>query len=312
MKIACIGNVVYDCTVTGDSYPKEGTKSSYYGAKYNTGGPASTAASVIAKYGTAVDFYGQVGNDITGTFVSNQMDTEGINLNHLGKSDKVMTPQGFIIINTSEDSRTIISIRTEIDFTDPKIYDASYETGYDYILTDGKYPVETLKLMRANPKAVTIIDAGRPEKKILELCEFMDYIICSEEFANAVTGGKINDNYDNNARIYYALKRLYPKAKGITITIGKNGYICEEDSFATIKPSYDSGIKTVDTNGAGDIYHGAFTYALANDYDYLDALEFANVTASLSTTKPGGRNSVPSLEEVEKALSGRVKKYKKK
>ena len=68
--------------------------------------------------------------------------------------------------------------------------------GYDIILTDGKYAKDTLKLMQENPSAVSIIDAGRVNYKVVGVCEEVKYIICSEEFANGVTGLKINDDYE--------------------------------------------------------------------------------------------------------------------
>ena len=103
------------------------------------------------------------------------------------------------------------------------------------------------------------------------------------------------------------MREIFKDAKGITITVGDRGYICEKDGQVITNPAYDSGMKVVDTNAAGDIFHGAFTYALANGYDYYEGLEFANVTASLSTTKSGGRKSIPEYEEVLNHLGIHVK-----
>ena len=303
MNIVCIGNIVYDMTVRGESI-KVNLKNSYNNASYNTGGPASTAASVISKYGSSVDFCGQVGCDIYGEYTYNTMKEEGINMSHVNIQKDLMTPFGFITIDKNTGERTIFSIR---DPKDTKIYKVDYESKYDIILTDGKYAKETLNLMKKNPSAISIIDAGRINNNVISLCEIVNYIICSEEFANGITGLEINNDYENNKKVFKKLKKRFPNTLGITITIGKNGYICEYNGEVIIKPAYDSKMKTVDTNGAGDIFHGAFTYALANNYDYLDALEFANITASLSTTRVGGRKSVPEHEDVKRALKQKQK-----
>ena len=308
MKIACIGNAVYDCIVSGDFFLTEGLKHSYYDVVFSPGGPASNAASVLAKYGNNVDFYGQVGNDTNGKIIRDEMSLEKINIEYLNLSNNTMTPFGFIIINTKNNTRTICSLRAKEDYKGAKIEDVKFkENYYDYILTDGKYVEDTLDLINKNPNAIKIIDAGRVNSGVLKLCKQMDYIICSEEFANRVTGGKINYDYDNNVRIYEALESFYPNAKGITITIGARGYICKKDNQVIINPAYESGLETIDTNGAGDIFHGAFTHALANGYNYYDSLEFANITASLSTTKKGSRKAVPELEEVEKIIKKQEK-----
>ena len=305
MNTAIIGNIVRDTTIYSDEFIVEGEKHSFDNASFITGGPASTAASVLARFHNTVDFYGQIGNDPEGEFVYNEMSREGINMNHVNKSNNMMTPQGFIIV--TNDKRTIVSLRSPKDLKHPTIDDIKYETGYDYILTDGKYVEESINLIKLNPNAISIIDAGRVNSGVLKLCKYVDYIICSEEFANKVTGGIINDNYENNTKIYKILKKYYKDAKGITITVGSRGYICEKDGEVVNFPAYDSGMKAIDTNGAGDIFHGAFTHAISNGYDYYDSLKFANITASLSTTKFGGRKSCPSLQEVEEIMH--QKKY---
>lgn len=302
MHIACIGNIVYDYTVSSDKFLKEGVKTSFTNPVFSAGGPASTAASVITKFGNKVDFYGRIGNDEPGKYVYRKMLSENIDLRHVNISNEVSTPFSFVMLNTSNSTRTIATVRSKDDLNNPKIGNVTYETGYDYILTDGKYVEDTINLIDANPNAISIIDAGRVNKGVLELCNKVDYIICSEDFATELTGCKITDDYNNNMMVYYTLKGMFKNAKGITITIGSRGYICEKDGQVVINPAYKSGLPVVDTNCAGDIYHGAFTYAMANGYDYHESLEFANVTASLSTAKTGGRDSVPELEDVEKAL----------
>ena len=60
------------------------------------------------------------------------------------------------------------------------------------------------------------------------------------------------------------------------------------------------GIKTtvVDPSGAGDIFHGAFAYCIANGFDLEKAITYSNITAGLSVGKMGGRPSIPTLKEV--------------
>ena len=152
--------------------------------------------------------------------------------------------------------------------------DIEYEKGYDYILTDGKYYEESIQLMEKNSQATSIIDAGRVNEGVLRLCNKVDYIICSEDFATALTGCKITDDYNNNMMVYYTLKGMFKNAKGITITIGSRGYICEKDGQVFINPAYKSGLPVVDTNCAGDIYHGAFVYGLANDFNYEKIIKY--------------------------------------
>ena len=54
----------------------------------------------------------------------------------------------------------------------------------------------------------------------------------------------------------------------------------------------------VDTTGAGDIFHGAFVYGLANNFDMEKTITLANIAGGLSVQKMGSRLSVPNLSEV--------------
>ena len=302
MKIACIGNATFDMTVSGEKFIKEGVRNTYTNATFTAGGPASNAASVIAKFGSYVDFYGQIGKDVNGEFVYKEMLNENINLKHLKVTDKLLTPFSFIIINTFNNSRTICPVRSNEDLVKPNIKEFSCEKDYDYILTDGKYVDNTIELIKNNPNAVTIIDAGRVNEGVIKLCHSVNYIICSADFASSITGIDVENEITNDEICYRKLKEIFKDAKGICITVGDRGYICEKGGQVITNPAYNSGMKVIDTNAAGDIFHGAFTYALANSYNYYEALEFANVTASLSTTKSGERNSIPKFYEVLKYI----------
>ena len=302
MKIACFGNLTFDNTVYGDKFIVEDERNSFDYSTMTPGGPASNAASVIAKFGNQVDFYGRIGNDAYGAFVRDMLKDENIDISHLKESDSVSTPFSFIIINTADSTRTINTIRSKADYNNPEIEDFAYETDYDFILVDGKYPQDSIELIKNNPNAISIIDAGRVNDGVVEVCRNVNFIICSEDFANGVTNSELNDDMENNANIFRQMQEIFPKAT-IAITVGKNGYICEKESEIVIIPAYKPELPTIDTNAAGDIFHGAFTYAIASGYDYYQSLEFANVTASLSTTKSGGRYSCPELAEVENILS---------
>lgn len=302
MKIGIIGNITDDLTVSKNEFIKEGGRVSFFEDEVNknVGGPASNAASVINKFNNdkhKIDFYGQIGNDASGKFVKEELLKEGTNFKHINISNNIMTPYSFIIVNTNDSTRTICSIRTKSDYTNSKIENITYDTNYDYILTDGKYVNDSIELIKKNPQAISIIDAGRVNDGILKLCQYIDYIICSEDFASGVTKIEMT-NPLNDYLAYKKLKETFKNAKGITITVGARGYICEENNHVINYPAFKTDKKVIDTNAAGDIFHGAFTYAIASNYTYHDSLKFANITASLSTTKIGGRKSIPELDEV--------------
>ena len=57
-------------------------------------------------------------------------------------------------------------------------------------------------------------------------------------------------------------------------------------------------IISLDTLGAGDVWHGAFTLALTHNKSPFQAIEFANIAASMKCEKYGGKNGTPYKKEL--------------
>jgi sugar/nucleoside kinase (ribokinase family) len=67
-------------------------------------------------------------------------------------------------------------------------------------------------------------------------------------------------------------------------------------------------IEPVDSTGAGDVFHGAFIYALFQNWSAAESMRFANAAGALSCTRLGARNGVPELEDVlELARGSRIR-----
>ena len=65
-------------------------------------------------------------------------------------------------------------------------------------------------------------------------------------------------------------------------------------------PAYP--VHTVDTLGAGDVFHGAFTLAITEKQELRQALRFASAAAALKCTRFGGALAAPQRLEVEELL----------
>jgi len=58
-------------------------------------------------------------------------------------------------------------------------------------------------------------------------------------------------------------------------------------------------IVAVDTVGAGDAFHGAFTLALAEGQSEVEAMRFGAAVAGIKCTRLGGSAGTPRRSEVE-------------
>ncbi|HOP66040.1 MAG TPA: PfkB family carbohydrate kinase [Bacilli bacterium] len=96
---------------------------------------------------------------------------------------------------------------------------------------------------------------------------------------------------------YTFLVDKYDEDKVIVVTLEEHGALYSQDGIIKLMPALNVVAK--DTTGAGDIFHGAFVYGLANNFDLEKTIKYATVAGGLSVTKLGARNSVPDLKEVE-------------
>ena len=165
----------------------------------------------------------------------------------------------------------------------------------DIILVDGNDFETSLKVLKENPEAIKIIDAGNMKEGIVELAKLCDYVVASNDFAREYT--EINFDYSDILKIYEVYDQVAKDFKGkLIITLEHLGSLTKIDNEFKLVPSIK--VNSLDTTGAGDIYHGAFTHFIAHGYSLLEAMHYANIAGALSVQKIGSKNSMPELESV--------------
>lgn len=292
MKILCIGHSSWDITVPVDGYPSENTKYRFNEKISAGGGPAGNAAYLLGKWGMDTVIASNVGSDDFGTNIKKEFQSVNVNTDYIETSYDKDTSLSFILINKQNGSRTVFNVAEE--------HPALKRLGYDFepniIMTDGHDYGATQNAISKFPKAISIIDAGRVTPELLELCKYIKYIVCSKGFAETVTNLKFDYSNPNSlVTIYNKLQDKYPNAC-IVITLEEKGCLYQVGNEIKIMPGLKVDAK--DTTGAGDIFHGAFTYGIANNFDMEKIITISNIAAGLSVTKIGSRLSIPTLSEV--------------
>lgn len=292
MKILCVGHAAYDITIPVDEFVVENTKNRVKERVECGGGPASNAAYLLGKWGCDVTFMGVVGNDEYGRYIKKELDSVHVNTDYLELSSEYKTTSSFIIVNKQNGSRTILTYRPEE--MKMKEIDLSFEP--DVILIDGQEYNISKKLLHKYPNAITIIDAGRVTEEIIDLAKEVKYLVCSKEFAEKVTEMKFDFNHlEMINTLYQKMKQIFQNE--IIITLEDHGVLYEYNH--TLKLLSGMKNKAVDTTGAGDIFHGAFTYGISKRWEIEKTIRLANITAGLSITQIGGRLSIYDFDEIK-------------
>lgn len=293
MKVMCIGHAAYDITIPITNFIEENKKHRYLSTVQGGGGPACTAAYLLGKWGIPTSFVGAIGNDSYGRVIMEELVSVGVDISQIQVLKTEQTSASFVLINKENGSRTIVA------FQNPDISSTyvDIKTDADVILFDGQEYDATKNILYKNQNILSVMDAGRYTKENVELARLANYIICSKEFAEEATGMKFNfEDVDSISQIYYELKNKF--SGKIVVTLEDKGCMYEENGNVTVLKALS--VDPVDTTGAGDIFHGAFVYALVSKLQMKDALLFANIAAGLSTQHLGTRNSIPSVAQVMK------------
>ena len=123
----------------------------------------------------------------------------------------------------------------------------------------------------------------------------MNYVVCSKSFAETVSGIKID--YNNDQTIIDLYHRLEEEFHGIiVVTLEDKGALYKYDGNIGIMDGLK--VDALDSTGAGDLFHGAFTYGISKKYDLNTVLTIAIVAGGISVKRIGGRNSVATKEEM--------------
>jgi len=291
----CIGHASWDLCMQVDAYPAENSKSETHALLESGGGPAANAAWLLGRWGVPTALAALVGQDDYGDKALRELAEGGLDCRLVEQRAGCATPVSFIIVNRAAGSRTIINrkvpaaglqlSRKMLDGLNPGL-----------LLFDGHELEASLAAMTAFPQAITVLDAGTLREGTSVLAGKVRYLVCSERFA-----GQVTREADVPGRWQQCLGRLREIYRNVVvITLGAGGSVFDDGEHQGHLPVFP--VEAKDTTAAGDIFHGAFAFGLLKGMGLAKALELATVSAGLSVERPGGRPSVPELDDVLKRL----------
>ena len=190
MKVLCIGHASYDISMPLEEYPIENIKYRVNEKIECGGGPASTAAYLLGSFGVPTVFKGVVGNDIFGRRIVSEFKEIGVDTRYIEVNNKVDTTISFIIINKKNGSRTVFNYASSY----PMLRNNEYDFYPEFILIDGHNYRGSKLALEKFPNAISVIDAGRDAREVIELAGMVNYLVCSKEFAEKVSNIKIDFN----------------------------------------------------------------------------------------------------------------------
>lgn len=298
--ILCIGIPVRDLTFRVEAVPERGSKANASHLAEICGGNALNAAIAMARLGGRVAFAGPMGDarETSSSFILERMAAEGIDIRHIVRMPGAATPVSAIIIDVTGE-------RTLTIFRDPALWTVKLSDA-DELLADcqavlvesrcGGFCIDLCAEARRRGIPV-IVGVDRAMALTDGLLTAASHLLFSSEQLQETAGVA-----DDGA----ALKRLAGLTSAfLAATRGPHGTIWLNEA-GTLEETPAFPVEAVDTLGAGDVFHGAFTLRLAEDGGVREALRFAAAAAALKCTRHGGGEAAAQRIEVEGFLRARL------
>ncbi|MBQ5590456.1 MAG: carbohydrate kinase family protein [Clostridia bacterium] len=294
-KIVGIGACVMDTLISLPCFPTEDTKLRANSTKNVGGGPVGTGLVAVSKLGEKASYIGVLSDDNGGKFLINDFKKYGVSTDNIEVIPNFQSFTSVIWLNEERGTRTCVFDRGNLPPLKLNNDQKNAIINADLLMVDGNElsaAVDAAKVANENGTKV-LYDAGGLYDGIEELLALTDILIPSYEFSIAHTGCKTAEE---------AAKKLYElyNPEVVVITKGKEGGILFDGKDIVTYPIYPA--KVVDSNGAGDVFHGAFAAGIVKGYDYEKCCHFASAVSGIKCMNVGARESVPEFETVEKYL----------
>lgn len=295
-KIYVVGSVNMDLIINTDIFPEAGMTVSGYGFMTNPGGKGANQAVAVSKLGGQAVMVGAVGKEF-GCELLKALQTYGVDTANVYKKDEVSSGLAVITVSGGE-NRIILDKGANALVTEEMAKKALSEADTeDYLIVQLEIPVETvyasLKIAKAKG-VVTVLNPAPACKLPDDIFRYVDYFIPNQTETEFYTG--IYPDTEETAKL--AAEKLFSLGvKNVIITMGKSGSLFTDGKKIIRSDAFK--VNAVDTTAAGDTFVGAFITGLSEGADVTTAMKFANKASSITVTRRGAQQAVPTRGEIE-------------
>ncbi|NET57907.1 MAG: sugar kinase [Symploca sp. SIO2E6] len=266
-----VGMVTLDLVYLTDQLPDSNQKVVASDYTVAAGGPATNAAVTFSYLGYQASILGVVGKHPITELIRRDLATYRVEIIDLDSTIPEPPPVSSIMVTQGSGDRAVISINATKMQVGSDQLPLDILSGIDVVMVDGHQMAVGLALARSakSNNLVVVIDGGSWKPGFETVLPFVDYAICSANFypPGCSNSGEV---------ITYLAAAGVPH---IAITQGEKPIRYYSNGISgklTIPP-----ITTVDTLGAGDVFHGAFCHYILKE-NFTEALNAAAKVASLS------------------------------
>jgi len=291
-----IGLNATDTLIRVPHFPAYSGKVPFHGEQYSVGGQVASAIVTCAKLGLRSKYIGTVGDDERGRLQLESLQGSGVNIDHVQQRRNCPNQSAYIVIDEATGERTVFWNYSDCLNLHPDEIAPDQIACARLLHIDGHHTAaveHAARIARDHGIPVTV-DVDMIYAGFDHVLPYVDYLVGSSEFPGRWTG--LEDPF-------HALEALRKRfgMKAAAMTLGAHGALALDETGFTYSPAFV--VNCVDTTGAGDVFHGAFCYAVLQQMPMAEALGFSNAMAALNCTAVGARGGIATLEEARHLLA---------
>ena len=286
MDALFVGQTYIDVTFLADEIPTGDDKTVARDYAISFGGNAVTAAFACAKLGIAPDLLTSVADDYLGRMFIDMAAKYTIPVHH-----RKVRESSLSFIMPRGGKRAIVRCRDD-HYLHP--VPPLNLTGCRALHLDGHQADAAMHYARTCREAgiLTSLDGGGLRSNTHELLEFIDVAIVADRLCEQMN-------------LTHGEMLTYLKSRGCRIggvTLGERGLLWYDETGAeSVMPALSVPAEAViDTNGAGDTFHGAYVYsAMARpDLPWREHFILARAASAYAIEHLGNEASLPTLADI--------------
>ncbi|MFT4776799.1 MAG: sugar/nucleoside kinase (ribokinase family) [Oleispira sp.] len=277
-----------------------------FGLKKRACGGSAANTIIGASYFGAKTFYScNVANDEAGDFYMNDMETAGVDTNLGEDRDEGVTGKCLVMVTPDAERtmNTYLGITANLEkkhIDEAALADSEYVYIEGYLVTSDlsrTAAIEVRQLAEKNnvktamtfsdPAMVQFFKDGLKEM----IGDGVDLLFCNEEEAMLFA--------DSNT-LEDAISFMKTQAKAFAITLGNKGAIAFDGNTTHVIAAHE--VTAIDSNGAGDLFAGAFMYAITHGHDFAAAGRLASAASAQVVSQFGPRLEAEQHEPLKALL----------
>lgn len=290
-----IGLNATDTLLLVEEFPPYAGKVPFRRELLSPGGQVATAIVACARLGLRAKYIGTIGGDLRGQIQRESLEGTGVDTSGLIVRQNSANQTAYILIDERTGERTVLWQRPDGLRLEPSEIDPQEICNSRMLHIDG-YDIEAAAYASGLARKLGVpvsLDVDTVYPGFESVLQNVDYLVAGSNWPLKWTGetdpftalGRLQDEY---------------RMKVAAMTLGTYGALALEGGSWHYSAGFE--VDCVDTTGAGDVFHGAFCYAILNGMPLQEALEFSNAAAALNCTAIGARGHVPVLAEVNQLV----------